>query len=611
VKAAVREVFSLPVGGIVNSKRQKKSTLNLAFNIMTEYAPTEELIARVQEAANRIVSEDVPVHVFESSLEQVDTFGDAAFDGGRNPRQETWTLGYIPGYDFGLVNEGCMPLPSTGGVGTITLKNSKFVKKRTQLEVSFSLEAVDEARVGEAPAGELPSVDTVAAMNVKRAVQKMPKEGGDADADAAKASSAKAAAKATPAPAPAPAPSAGGGGCGGGSGGVDEGTAPSGKKQTINPWEVEAEGGVDYDKLLRDFGCSGIDEELIARVERLTGKKAHRFLRRGLFFSHRDLDVLLDKYEAGEPFYLYTGRGPSSASLHLGHLIPFQFTQWLQEAFNVPLVIQLTDDEKFLWKDLELEECRRLATENARDIIACGFDPDKTFIFSDLDYLGHMYRNVLRIQKKVTSNQARGIFGFDGESNIGKVAFPAIQAAPSFPTSFPVPLKGSTNMYCLIPQAIDQDPYFRMTRDVAPRLGFQKPALIHSKFFPALQGFDTKMSASAANTAIYVTDTPAQIKKKINKYAFSGGQETLELQREKGADVSVDVAYQYLRFFLEDDEELARIGKEYGEGRMLTGEVKKILIDTLTPMVLEHQEARKAATDDVVEKFMSVRPLDF
>jgi tryptophanyl-tRNA synthetase len=323
------------------------------------------------------------------------------------------------------------------------------------------------------------------------------------------------------------------------------------------------------------------------------------------------LDVLLDKYEAGEPFYLYTGRGPSSASLHLGHLIPFQFTQWLQEAFNVPLVIQLTDDEKFLWKDLELEECRRLATENARDIIACGFDPDKTFIFSDLDYLGHMYRNVLRIQKKVTSNQARGIFGFDGESNIGKVAFPAIQAAPSFPTSFPVPLKGSTNMYCLIPQAIDQDPYFRMTRDVAPRLGFQKPALIHSKFFPALQGFDTKMSASAANTAIYVTDTPAQIKKKINKYAFSGGQETLELQREKGADVSVDVAYQYLRFFLEDDEELARIGKEYGEGRMLTGEVKKILIDTLTPMVLEHQEARKAATDDVVEKFMSVRPLDF
>lgn len=55
--------------------------------------------------------------------------------------------------------------------------------------------------------------------------------------------------------------------------------------------------------------------------------------------------------------------------------------------FNVPLVIQMTDDEKFLWKDLQLEEAHRLAYENAKDIIACGFDFRKTFIFSDLDYM--------------------------------------------------------------------------------------------------------------------------------------------------------------------------------------------------------------------------------
>jgi len=50
-------------------------------------------------------------------------------------------------------------------------------------------------------------------------------------------------------------------------------------------------------------------------------------------------------------------------------------------------VIQLTDDEKFLWKDLQLDECHRLGFENAKDIIACGFDVSKTFIFSDLDYV--------------------------------------------------------------------------------------------------------------------------------------------------------------------------------------------------------------------------------
>lgn len=59
------------------------------------------------------------------------------------------------------------------------------------------------------------------------------------------------------------------------------------------------------------------------------------------------------------------------------------FTKYLQDAFDVPLVIQLTDDEKFLFKeDLSLEEVHRLAFENTKDIIACGFDPDKTFIFS-------------------------------------------------------------------------------------------------------------------------------------------------------------------------------------------------------------------------------------
>ena len=95
--------------------------------------------------------------------------------------------------------------------------------------------------------------------------------------------------------------------------------------------------------------------------------------------------------------------------------MPSRFTQWLQEAFNVPLVIQLTDDEKFLWKEhLTLAECHKLGRENTKDIIACGFSRSRTFIFSDLDYIHHMYRNVLKVQKAVTYSQARGIFGFTG-----------------------------------------------------------------------------------------------------------------------------------------------------------------------------------------------------
>ncbi|GFH10231.1 uncharacterized protein HaLaN_05507, partial [Haematococcus lacustris] len=193
------------------------------------------------------------------------------------------------------------------------------------------------------------------------------------------------------------------------------------------------------------------------RIERLTKRPAHPFLKRGIFFAHRDLSEILDCYEKGIPFYLYTGRGPSSEALHLGHLVPFMFTKYLQDAFNVPLVIQLTDDEKSIWKGLDVTEARRLARENAKDIIACGFDVSKTFIFSDFEYVGGaFYRNIVQIQRCVTMNQVRGIFGLTMEDYIGKIAFPAVQAAPSFADTFPHMFGSRRDVRCLIPCAIDQ-----------------------------------------------------------------------------------------------------------------------------------------------------------
>lgn len=400
------------------------------------------------------------------------------------------------------------------------------------------------------------------------------------------------------------------------------------EEMVVNAFEVS--GVIDYNKLVDNFGSKLISEELLARLERLTvGRgtvpRLHRFLRRNIFFSHRDLTRLLDCVEKNEPFYLYTGRGPSSGAMHLGHLVPFLFTQWLQKAFNCPLVIQMTDDEKFLFKGEYSDESgdnldyfANLTIENARDIIACGFDPEKTFLFSDLRYVGSMYPNIVRIWKSVTSNQVNNIFGFDGSANIGKIAFPAIQAAPSFPSSFPVVLNAnrSSNMACLIPCAIDQDPYFRMTRDIAHKLTPKshplggKPALIHSKFFPPLQGATGKMSSSDPNSAVFLTDSAKDIERKIKEFAFSGGQETKKLQEELGADLEADVSYQWLRFFLEDDEELERIGQEYGSGKgeyWSTGDVKTRLVKELQVLVAEHQRRRADVTTEVVENWMKER----
>ncbi|KAI7686919.1 hypothetical protein SSS_07800 [Sarcoptes scabiei] len=259
----------------------------------------------------------------------------------------------------------------------------------------------------------------------------------------------------------------------------------------VDPWNVTSsqQSGPDYEKLIVRFGTSKISESILKKLETLLpgGSKLHRFLRRGIFFSHRDLECVIGKIERGEKFYLYTGRGPSSSSLHVGHLVPFIFTKWLQETFDVPLVIQLTDDEKFLWRGISIADVQKHALENIKDIIAVGLDPAKTFIFTDLNQSSAFYENILKIQRLVTFNQVKGIFGFNDSDSIGKISFPAIQAAPAFSSSFPQMFGTDKNRLCFIPCAIDQDPYFRMTRDVAPKLKYSKPSLIYSTFLPALE----------------------------------------------------------------------------------------------------------------------------
>ena len=82
---------------------------------------------------------------------------------------------------------------------------------------------------------------------------------------------------------------------------ADETTAGD---QVVTPWDVAggADGKIDYAKLVNDFGCQLIDEGLIARIEAATGVKAHPFLRRGMFFAHRELDQIVSAYEKGEKF---------------------------------------------------------------------------------------------------------------------------------------------------------------------------------------------------------------------------------------------------------------------------------------------------------------------
>ncbi|XP_024519360.1 tryptophan--tRNA ligase, cytoplasmic [Selaginella moellendorffii] len=364
-------------------------------------------------------------------------------------------------------------------------------------------------------------------------------------------------------------------------------------EQVVTPYSVSARnGGVDYARIVSDFGCKLIDPQLIQRLEKLTNKPAHPFLRRGIFFAHRDLESILDAYEQGHKFFLYTGRGPSSESLHLGHLVQFMFTKYLQDAFDVPLVIQLSDDEKFIWKDISQEECQRLGRNNAKDIISCGFRLERTFIFSNLDYVsGALFDNVLTISSFLSINAMSAVFGLNAETDVlGKLLYPAVQIAPAFSTSFNDVFGEGIKMRCLIPCAIDQDPYFRLSRDLAPRLKLYKPALIESRFLPSIQAGDDsgKMSASSPNSAIFVTDTLEEIKQKL-------------------AGAAVESVLAYFTFFEENDAVLEEMKADFSSGKRSLEDLKNDLSKALWE-VLENLQQLKAEVDDkILSEFMRPR----
>ncbi|PIY99767.1 MAG: tryptophan--tRNA ligase [Candidatus Huberarchaeum crystalense] len=363
----------------------------------------------------------------------------------------------------------------------------------------------------------------------------------------------------------------------------------------VTPWEVEGE--VDYGKLIEEFGINVIDTKLLERIKKHTGGELHPYLERGIFFAHRDLDKLLDAYEKGEKFYIYTGRGPSQ-DMHLGHLLPFVFVKWLQDKFGCEVWIQISDDEKFLFKEKTIDQIKKQAEIDILNILAVGFDSEKTIIVSDFKHISVMYETACEIAKKLNFSNVKATFGFNNKTNIGAIFYPAVQMVLAV-----LPSKiYKKNILCLIPYGIDQDPYFRLQRDINEKMGFYKPVCLAGVFLPGLQGPTGKMSSSDSSSAIFLDDTPEEVANKIKKYAFSGGQPTIEEHRIKGGNPDIDTCFQYLKLFFEpDNAKLQEIYNNYKSGKMLTSELKIYTIKKINDFLEKFRQQREAIQPRVNE----------
>jgi tryptophanyl-tRNA synthetase len=359
----------------------------------------------------------------------------------------------------------------------------------------------------------------------------------------------------------------------------------------VTPYEVR--GTIDYDRLREQFGTQSIDDPLLERIRELAGGELHPLLRRKVYYSHRDLVQLLDGYVRGNRFFLYSGRGPSGP-VHTAHLLAFDLCRWIQDRFKVPMYIQITDDEKFwLRPGTTRDETRSWGYENLLDILAVGFDPARTRVFFDTRSIGTMYSLAVDVAKRIPYSTVKAVFGFPPATNIGLVFYTALQTVPAFYPSWrsgrPVP--------CLIPCGIDQDPHFRVTRDIAESLGYPKPSLLHSQIVPGLLGGKMSSGGNEKDNALFVNDPPKEIDRKV-KNAFTGGRATVEEQRRLGAVPEICSVWAMWRTkFAKDDREFETITADCRSGAMLCGECKGKILERIHPFFAEHQVRRERARE--------------
>ncbi|WP_394741001.1 tryptophan--tRNA ligase [Natronococcus roseus] len=347
---------------------------------------------------------------------------------------------------------------------------------------------------------------------------------------------------------------------------------------TVTPYAVS--GNVDYEKLLERFGADPLTD---AYIERLPD---HPAIRRRTFYAGRDVDRYLEAAEAGDPHALVTGRGPSGP-MHLGHVLPLYLAKRFQEKTGATVYVPLSDDEKFLAKEESFDSIGEHTRENLRDVLAVGFDPARTRIVVDTADADVIYPIAVRLAKHLTPATVEAVYG--EQDTVGLQFYPAVQA-----THLLLPQLVAGRQPTLVPIAVDQDPHVRVCRDVAAReaLPVEKPGALLGRFLPSLEG-PGKMSSSSEAASIELTDDSETVAETIRTYAYTGGRATLEAHREKGGDPSIDVPFQYLRFFFEDDDaELERIAREYRSGNLLSGELKEIATDRIADFLIEHQRRR-------------------
>ncbi|MAG52455.1 MAG: tryptophan--tRNA ligase [Nanoarchaeota archaeon] len=365
----------------------------------------------------------------------------------------------------------------------------------------------------------------------------------------------------------------------------------------VTPWEVS--GNINYDKLIKDFGVKHLPTQLPKKLQ------SNILFKRKTIFAHRDFEIILDCIKNRKPFVMMTGLMPSG-KFHLGHrVVADQII--LYQKLGAKIYLAVADTEAYNSRNPNLEELKKVAIkEYLINYIALGLSTKNLdFYFqsqrSKDGVKSNAYYSLANLASRhATFNEFKSIYG---EIDPGKMTSSLLQTADMLHPQ----LKEFENkpLPTIIPVGIDQDPHLKIARDISQRIKIFKFQQLSSTYHTFLPGLNSgKMSSSDPNSYIALTDSASEVDTKIKKYAFSGGQKSLDEHRKKGGNPNIDVSFIYLKTFFEpNDNKLKKLHDDYSSGKLLTSELKAITVRKINSFLKKHQKKREKAKKQI-DKFI-------
>ena len=341
---------------------------------------------------------------------------------------------------------------------------------------------------------------------------------------------------------------------------------------------------IDNEKLVKEFGAK--------RISQIKNLPKFYTFDKGLIYSHRDFDKFLDRLKKGEKSAIVSGVN-ASGTLHLGHKVVFDTNLFFQREYNVPVFIPISDDESYVAGKVKTqEEAKHNAIKLAKEMLAYGFNPQKTYFIIDNIYT-NIYNLAFKLSTKINYSEIKSTYGYSPEQNIGLHFYPTVQSAHIL---FPQEKFNIKNV--LVPIGPDEDAHLRLCRDIASRLNYNKPSVLHIKYLP---GIDGDKASKSKNNAIFLNDDLKTVKRKCNKM-FSGGKETLEEHKKYGGNPNIDIACQYLSAFFYDEKKSQELFSSYKKGEVTSGKIKELLFNELEKFLADFQNKLSKITDSDLKK---------